>query len=299
MRFPGPLIGVVHLLPLPGSPDFRRGMQDVVARAVSDARAYAKGGMDALIVENYGDAPFEKERVAPWTVAAMTLCADAVGQATPLPIGINALRNDALAALGVATAVGALFIRVNVHAGVVATDQGLIEGRAAETLRARMALRSRVLIAADAHVKHGQTLHVPTLAQGAADLAGRSGADAVQQLIELARASDRGGISAADDPVTRDAIVQQAIIIEGLRFNMRRARVPALTEHPMRLPLQQKVVSTEWDQANGRLGVDIAGARSTLFTGSARPSRRAATFTPSPKISSPSTMISPMLMPMR
>jgi alkylation response protein AidB-like acyl-CoA dehydrogenase len=122
-------------------------------------------------------------------------------------------------------------------------------------------------------VGKGWTVAMTTLTfeRGAAEGAGggRGGADAVQQLIELARASDRGGISAADDPVTRDAIVQQAIIVEGLRFNMRRARVPALTEHPMRLPLQQKVVSTEWDQANGRLGVDIAGARSTLFTGDA------------------------------
>jgi alkylation response protein AidB-like acyl-CoA dehydrogenase len=74
---------------------------------------------------------------------------------------------------------------------------------------------------------------------------------------------------AKDDPVTRDAIVQQAIVLEGLCYNMRRARVPALTEHPMRLPLQHKLLSTEWDQANGRLGVDIAGARSTLYTADA------------------------------
>ena len=179
MTFPGPLIGVIHLLPLPGSPGFRRGMADVLERAQSDARAYAKGGMDAIIVENYGDAPFEKEDLAPEVIAAMALCADAVRKATGLPLGINALRNDALAALGIAATCGAQFIRVNVHAGVVATDQGLIEGRAAETLRQRAALRSRVLIAADAHVKHGQTLHAPDLGQCASDLAGRAGADAV------------------------------------------------------------------------------------------------------------------------
>jgi alkylation response protein AidB-like acyl-CoA dehydrogenase len=87
----------------------------------------------------------------------------------------------------------------------------------------------------------------------------------VQQLIELARTSDRDGVRAADDPMTRDAIVQQAIVAEGLRQNGRRSRVPALNDHPMRLPMQGKVVGTEFMQANARLGVDIAGAHSTLY----------------------------------
>jgi membrane complex biogenesis BtpA family protein len=178
MAFPGPLIGVIHLLALPGSPGFRR-MEDVLDRAVLDARAYAKAGMDALIVENYGDAPFEKERIAPVTVAALTLCADAIRREVPLPIGVNALRNDARSALGIATAVGAGFVRVNVHAGVVATDQGLIEGQAARTLRERALLKSRVLIAADVHVKHGRALHSDDIAAAAADLVGRAGADAI------------------------------------------------------------------------------------------------------------------------
>jgi membrane complex biogenesis BtpA family protein len=178
MAIPGPLIGVVHLLALPGSPGFRR-MEDVIRRAVSDARAYADGGMDAVIVENFGDAPFEKDRLAPATVAALALCADAVRSATGLPLGINALRNDARAALGVAAATGAQFIRVNVHAGVSATDQGLIEGRAADTLRERAALRSLVRIAADVHVKHGRALHCDEIGAAARDLVERAGADAV------------------------------------------------------------------------------------------------------------------------
>ena len=72
-------------------------------------------------------------------------------------------------------------------------------------------------------------------------------------------------LSGADDPLTRDAIVAQAIVGEGLRQSGRRARVPALTDHPMRLPLQQKLVVTEFMQHTAKLGVDIAGARSTLY----------------------------------
>jgi membrane complex biogenesis BtpA family protein len=178
MAFAGPLIGVVHLPPLPMSPGFR-GMEEVLDRAVSDARAYASGGMDALIVENYGDVPFSKDRIGPAATAALALCVRAVRDAAGLPIGVNALRNDASAALGVAIAAGAAFIRVNVHAGVVATDQGLIEGRADRTLRERAACRASVAIAADVHVKHGKTLNEPEIGSAAQDLLDRAAADAV------------------------------------------------------------------------------------------------------------------------
>jgi hypothetical protein len=75
------------------------------------------------------------------TIAAMTSCALAVREACPqLPLGINVLRNDAAAALAIAVAVGASCVRVNVLSGARVTDQGVIEGRAAELLRLRRTL---------------------------------------------------------------------------------------------------------------------------------------------------------------
>jgi alkylation response protein AidB-like acyl-CoA dehydrogenase len=119
-------------------------------------------------------------------------------------------------------------------------------------------------------VGKGWTVAMTTLTheRGAAESAGGGGGDSVHpvtQLVELARNSYRDGICAADDPVTRDAIVTQAIVAEGIRQNGRRARVAALIDHPMRLPLQGKLVGTEFIQNNARLGVDIAGAHSTLY----------------------------------
>ncbi|MCH2170276.1 acyl-CoA dehydrogenase family protein [Myxococcota bacterium] len=116
----------------------------------------------------------------------------------------------------------------------------------------------------------GWTVAMTTLTheRGAAEGAGSGGGDAgsaLDSLIDLARKSQRGGVPASDDPVTRDAIMQQMIVAEGLRQNGRRARVPALVEHPMRLPLQQKVSGSEFSQENARLGIQIAGARSTLY----------------------------------
>jgi alkylation response protein AidB-like acyl-CoA dehydrogenase len=119
-------------------------------------------------------------------------------------------------------------------------------------------------------VGKGWTVAMTTLTyeRGAAESAGGGGGDGpspVDRLVALARDTRRDGASAADDPLVRDAIVERAIVAEGIRQNARRARVGSLTEHPMRLPLQQKVLTSEFAQDTARLGVDIAGARSTLY----------------------------------
>ena len=115
----------------------------------------------------------------PAAVASMGIVAAAVKQACGLPIGINALRNDARAAMGIAAATGAGFIRVNVHTGVAATDQGMIEGRASDTLRYRRLLGIDVAILADVHVKHARPVSQPDIAEAARDCAYRGHADAL------------------------------------------------------------------------------------------------------------------------
>lgn len=172
------LIGMIHLDPLPGAPDYAGDLDAVAARAADDARALAEGGVEAIMVENFHDAPFYKDRLPPETVAALTRCALAVRAAAPaVPLGINALRNDGPAALAVAVAVGARFIRVNVLCGAMVTDQGLIEGCAAELLRMRRALGAEVAILADVGVKHARPLGPFDLAQSAKDIALRGKAD--------------------------------------------------------------------------------------------------------------------------
>jgi membrane complex biogenesis BtpA family protein len=173
------LIGMVHLLPLPGSPAARQTLQTITALALADAQALRQAGFDALIVENFGDAPFRATRVDPHTVAAMTLIARAIREQVDLPLGINVLRNDALAAIAIATTCGAGFVRINVHCGVYATDQGIIEGRADDNLRYRQSLGSQVAIFADVHVKHARPLSCPGIADAAAETAYRGRADAL------------------------------------------------------------------------------------------------------------------------
>jgi len=170
-------IGVVHLLPLPGSPR-GRPLSEVLHRACSDAEALQKGGADAIIVENFGDAPFARGAVSAATVAMITCAALRIREIAPeLELGINVLRNDAMAAVGVAHAVDASFIRVNVHTGTMVTDQGIIEGEARRTLLERMRIGSKVSIAADVLVKHAVPLGEPSIHDVARDTAYRGLAD--------------------------------------------------------------------------------------------------------------------------
>lgn len=171
------LIGVVHLLPLPGAPLWDGDLARVLQRAAAEARALHQGGAHGLIVENFGDAPFRAGPVAPETVAGMTLAVKAAAEAAPLPVGVNMLRNDAQAALAVAAVAGAAFIRVNVHYGVMAADEGVIEGQAYETVRQRRYLNAPVSLLADVLVKHAAPLGPQDLLLTAQETVRRGRAD--------------------------------------------------------------------------------------------------------------------------
>jgi membrane complex biogenesis BtpA family protein len=177
------LIGVVHLPPLPGAPGWGGDIRSVIARAVDDARAYAEAGFTAVVIENFGDTPFFPDAVPPETVAAMARAGAAVREALggAYPIGFNVLRNDAAAALALCAACEGAFIRVNVHTGAMLTDQGILQGRAADTLRRResLGLAATTLILADVLVKHACPIGDMPLDQAARDTYHRGKADAL------------------------------------------------------------------------------------------------------------------------
>lgn len=173
-----PIIGVVHLLPLPTSARWGGSLSAIIDRAEQEAVALVSGGVDGIIVENFFDAPFPKSRVDPAVVSAMTTVVSRLMELVSLPIGINVLRNDSLSAMAIASCTGAAFIRVNVLSGVMATDQGLIEGCAYELLRYRRELGSHVKIMADVLVKHAQPLSSSDLINALRETIDRGLADA-------------------------------------------------------------------------------------------------------------------------
>ncbi len=168
-------------------------MEPVLERAMADARSLAEGGVDGVLVENFGDVPFHPGPVPPETVAALALAVsrvqavledrdragpdDAHPPQAPFPVGLNVLRNDARSGVGIAAATGAAFLRVNVHTGSMFTDQGLLEGRAHETLRERTRLAPGLLLLADVHVKHATPPAGASLEEAARDAVHRGLAD--------------------------------------------------------------------------------------------------------------------------
>ena len=174
-----PVVGMVHLAPLPGAPAYGGGMGPVLDQALRDARALARGGVDGVLVENFGDAPFFPTRVPPETVAAMAVVVREVVRSVSIPVGVNVLRNDGASAMAVAACAGATFIRVNVHCGSMYTDQGLLQGQAHRTLRMRTALGPEVMILADVMVKHATPPPGLTLESAARDTWFRGKADGI------------------------------------------------------------------------------------------------------------------------
>jgi len=171
------VIGMVHLGALPGTPRWMGSMDAVIHAATEDARGLADGGVDAFLVENWGDAPFTAGRVDAATVAAMAVVIGEIKRAVALPFGVNVLRSDALSALAVAVAAGARFVRVNVHVGAVATDQGIVQSGAYDSLRYRRLLGLDVKILADVQAKHGMPLAPIPLEREARDCVSRGLAD--------------------------------------------------------------------------------------------------------------------------
>jgi membrane complex biogenesis BtpA family protein len=130
------LVGMVHLLPLPGSPGWGGDVGALRRRARADAEALLSGGCDAVIVENMGDLPYLKEAVGPDTLAAMTLCvADVV--ALGAPVGVQVLAGANAQALAMAGVTGAAFIRAEAFAYGHLADEGWIEACAGPLLRQR------------------------------------------------------------------------------------------------------------------------------------------------------------------
>lgn len=173
------VIGVVHAPPLPGAPGYDGRWDEVQHFVQADAATLVEGGVDGLMLENFGDAPFFPGRVPASVAAHMTQLASALRRQFDVPLGINVLRNDGVSALAIAAATSAQFMRVNVLCGARVTDQGIVEGIAHELLRERKLLGPDIKILADVDVKHSAPLAPRALRDEVEDLIQRGLADAV------------------------------------------------------------------------------------------------------------------------
>jgi membrane complex biogenesis BtpA family protein len=152
---PKPVIAVIHVGALPGTPAHRQSVAEIIAAAVHEAELYRAGGVDGVAIENMHDTPYLRGGVGPEVVAAMALLAQAVKEASDLPAGIQILAGANLEALAVAHAANLDFMRAESFAFAHVADEGLIESSAAALLRYRKQLGAeRVQVWADVKKKH-------------------------------------------------------------------------------------------------------------------------------------------------
>jgi membrane complex biogenesis BtpA family protein len=153
-----PIIGMVHSLPLPGSPEFKKyNLEDVYEYAVNEALTLIEGGVDGLLIENAGDIPFVKsEYLGPETAACIAIIGERIKKITNLPIGVNIVANAAIHSIAATKAFGGQFVRVNQWANAYVANEGFVEGAAGVALRYRSLLEGEnIQVFADVHVKHG------------------------------------------------------------------------------------------------------------------------------------------------
>src|SRR5262252_2001882 len=211
-----PVIGMLHVPPLPGSPQNRLDRDAILDWVLEDAKALADGGINGFALENFGDVPFYPGRVPPHTVSFLTALGVEVKRQFHLPLGINVLRNDAESALAIAAAVPAEFIRVNVHTGARLTDQGVIEGTAHQTLRYRKLLGADIRIFADVDVKHSAPIASRELKVEVEELVARGCADAV-----IVTGSATGLETSLEDLKTAKSAAGSAYVIAGSGIDAR------------------------------------------------------------------------------
>jgi uncharacterized protein len=173
-----PIIGVIHLPPLPGfagSP----GVDGLLEKALADQRALEAGGVDAVLVENEEDHPHEIE-ASPSTIAHMTRVTSALVSRASVPVGVEILLNDPNASIAVAAASGARFIRTDYFVDrMERPEYGEMRIDPAAVLALRRRLQAeQILVFADVQVKYARMLEPRPLARSAA-LARDRGADAV------------------------------------------------------------------------------------------------------------------------
>jgi uncharacterized protein len=173
-----PIIGMVHLRPLPGSPRYDGNLNEIYAQAEWEAQTLSNAGADGLIVENLGDEPYRVGEPDPIQFAMMAAITRQVQQTVSIPVGVNVQFNAWQSELAIAHACQADFVRVEVFVDTVVSAQGIVHPCSAQITRYRKELNSRVALFADIQTKYTTNIVPQPLTQSAID-AQNAGADAL------------------------------------------------------------------------------------------------------------------------
>ena len=173
------IYGVIHLKGLPGSTSNIFSIDKIVKLAQDDIDTLTAGGIDGLIIENFGDAPFVKDNLSKRSLVSFATVVSNLDIDKKLDVGINVLRNDGISALSIAEATDADFVRINVLNNIMYTDQGIIEGKSYDISQFRNTLSKEIKVFADVFVKHATPPYGAKIENHTKELLERAGADVV------------------------------------------------------------------------------------------------------------------------
>ncbi|MEK7441387.1 MAG: BtpA/SgcQ family protein [Chloroflexota bacterium] len=150
-----PVIAVIHVEALPGTPANRLSLREIEAKALREAKIYSECGVHAVALENMHDVPYLRGSVGAEIVASMAIIARAVKDVVTVPCGIQILAGANIEAMAVAHAANLDFIRAEGFVFAHIADEGFIQSSAASLLRYRKQIGAeRVQVWADVKKKH-------------------------------------------------------------------------------------------------------------------------------------------------
>jgi membrane complex biogenesis BtpA family protein len=213
------LLGVIHVAALPGTPESLHGVSAIAEAAAAEARVYAAAGFHGLLIENTHDRPYLKGSAGPEIVSAMAVIGQEVRRSAGLPLGVQILAGANLAAMAVAHACGASFVRVEGFVFAHVADEGVIESCAGELLRYRRAIGAgNIRVFADIKKKH--SAHAITADVDLAETARAAEffqADGViVSGVATGRATDPGEVRAVSEAVGIPALVGSGVTPENM-----------------------------------------------------------------------------------
>jgi membrane complex biogenesis BtpA family protein len=218
-----PIIAMVHLGALPGSPlhDGQKGVEGIVADAAADLAALQNAGFDAVMFGNENDRPYEFNADTAST-ATMAFVIGKLRSEIKVPFGVNVLW-DPMSSMALAAATGAAFVR-EIMTGTYASDMGPWTPDAGKAMRYRDRLgRKDLALLYNVSAEFAYSLDQRSLADRARSAVFSSIPDAI--LVsgaitgEAAAMSDLEAVKAVlpDTPVLANTGVKHATVADVLR----------------------------------------------------------------------------------
>jgi len=150
-----PVIGMIHIGALPGTPNYGGEVKSIIEEAKQEAEIYRDSGIDILMIENMHDTPYLKRKVGPEITSLMSVVGYEIKNSFLPPCGIQILAGANKEAIAAAHSAGLDFIRAEGFVYAHVADEGIMESDAGELLRYRKMIGAeKVLIFTDIKKKH-------------------------------------------------------------------------------------------------------------------------------------------------